>query len=112
MDQYIHVALVGAVSAGKSTLLNALLVARYSDMSMQRTTANEIIYYETGDNGKTVPSAIHALNQSANRKIMDMTERGGELKITDIQKIEYYVPRVCSQIIGWETKIRGPVGDP
>ena len=52
MTQYIHIALMGAVSAGKSTLINGLFVARYSDMSMKRTTANEIIYYETDNDEK------------------------------------------------------------
>ncbi len=101
MNQHIRIALIGAVSAGKSTLLNALLVARYSDMSMQRTTANEIIYYETDDDGKSAPLAdIHAQNQAANRKIMDMTEKGGVLKITDIERIEYFVPRVHKLLDG------------
>ena len=102
MDQYIHIALVGAVSAGKSTLLNAILVARYSDMSIQRTTANDIIYYETKDTGKTptLPD-IHELNKKANREIMNKTlEEGGELKITDIKKIEYYVPHIYNLLEG------------
>jgi small GTP-binding protein len=35
----INVAIIGNVSAGKSTLLNALLRAKYSEVSMKRTTA-------------------------------------------------------------------------
>jgi len=101
MTQYIHIALVGTVSVGKSTLLNAMLVARYSDMSMQRTTANEIVYYETDDNGKTQPLPdIHELNKIANRKIMDKTAQGGELTISDIKRIEYYVPRIYNLLEG------------
>ncbi len=61
MDQYIHIALMGAVSAGKSTLLNAMLVTGYSDMSIQRTTVNEIIYYKTNDNTKMKKLSIYLL---------------------------------------------------
>jgi small GTP-binding protein len=35
----IKVAVVGPVSAGKSTLINALLVGKYSEVSIRRTTA-------------------------------------------------------------------------
>src|SRR5580692_8399761 len=99
--QYIHIALVGAVSAGKSTLVNAMLVERYSDMSMQRTTANEIVYYETDDKGKAKASPdIHKLNLNANREIMDKTAKGGDLKIGDIKRIEYYVPHIYNLLEG------------
>ncbi len=95
MDQYIRIALMGAVSAGKSTLLNAMLVARYSDMSIQRTTANEIIYYETNDSVKNEQLCdIHEKNQLANREIMNKTANGGELTIGEIKSIEYFVPSI------------------
>jgi predicted GTPase len=35
----LNVAIIGNVSAGKSTLLNALLRAKYSEVAMKRTTA-------------------------------------------------------------------------
>src|SRR5438477_9685422 len=99
--QYIHIALMGLVSVGKSTLVNALMVARYSDMSMQRTTANEIIYYETNETKDTKSSAdIHEFNRIVNRMIMDKTARGDKLKIDDIKRVEYNVPPVYNLLEG------------
>lgn len=45
--QQINVAIIGAVSAGKSTLLNALFVEQYSDMKIKRTTMAPQVYHET-----------------------------------------------------------------
>lgn len=43
----INVALVGAVSAGKSTLLNAIFTSKYSEMKKKRTTMIPQIYSES-----------------------------------------------------------------
>lgn len=91
-DQYIHIALVGPVSAGKTTMLNTLLVARYGDMAMARTTATETIYYETDKHKEVDAKAIHATNTAINKNMM--TKADGELKISDIKPLEYFVPPV------------------
>jgi small GTP-binding protein len=49
----INVAVVGNVSAGKSTLLNALLRAKYSEVSMKRTTAG-INYFRIHTKGTSM----------------------------------------------------------
>ena len=43
----INIAICGAVSAGKSTLLNSLFVSQYSDMKIKRTTMTPQVYYES-----------------------------------------------------------------
>ena len=91
-DQYIHIALIGPVSAGKTTLLNTLLVARYGDMSMQRTTATEMIYYETSARNEVDAKTIHAKNSVTNKTMMAKAD--GELKVADIIPLEYHVPPV------------------
>ncbi len=48
----INIAICGPVSAGKSTLLNALFVASYSDMKIKRTTATPQVYFETKKQNK------------------------------------------------------------
>jgi small GTP-binding protein len=49
----INVAVIGNVSAGKSTLLNSLLRAKYSEVSMKRTTAG-INYFRIHTKGSTM----------------------------------------------------------
>jgi GTPase SAR1 family protein len=49
----INVAVIGNVSAGKSTLLNALLRAKYSEVSMKRTTAG-INYFRIHTKGSSM----------------------------------------------------------
>jgi GTPase Era involved in 16S rRNA processing len=47
MSQYqenIHIAILGPVSAGKSTLLNGLFATTYSQMKKKRTTMMPNIY--------------------------------------------------------------------
>jgi small GTP-binding protein len=53
----INVAVIGNVSAGKSTLLNALLRAKYSEVSMKRTTAG-INYFRLHVKKPTEPGSI------------------------------------------------------
>jgi GTPase Era involved in 16S rRNA processing len=50
MSQYhenIHIAILGPVSAGKSTLLNGLFATTYSQMKKKRTTMMPNIYQTT-----------------------------------------------------------------
>lgn len=98
--QYVHIALIGAVSAGKSTLLNALFGQRYSNMAMARTTATEIIYLENPE-VKADPVAIHDKNVSANAAIMTNSNRPGqELKVNDIAPLVYEVPVLHNFLVG------------
>ena len=43
----IRIGLVGAVSSGKSTLLNAICVNQYEDMKIKRTTMLPSVYKES-----------------------------------------------------------------
>ena len=45
----VNIALIGAVSAGKSTLLNALFLEKLSDMKIKRTTMVPQVYSETDE---------------------------------------------------------------
>ena len=51
MEYYINIAILGGVSVGKSTLLNALCGEQHSDMKYKRTTMVPQIYYETTNIG-------------------------------------------------------------
>lgn len=88
----INMAIMGAVSAGKSTLLNAMFVARYSDMKIKRTTMNPQVYFETNKLDKTNADTIKENNARIN-KILDQKEQG-EITLEDITESHYIVPRV------------------
>lgn len=75
----IHIALVGHVSVGKSTLLNALLLKNYSEMKKTRTTMQPIIFEEQSDNVLTNPDeyiikTIQDLNIKSDKYILTETK--------------------------------------
>lgn len=98
-DNYIHIALLGPVSAGKTTLLNALLVARYGDMAMARTTMTEVIYYESSDQKLTETGDIHAKNSSVNKALYEKA-KSANLTAADLKPIEHFVPPVHELLVG------------
>ena len=78
MSQYqenIHIAILGPVSAGKSTFLNALLSNTYSDMMRKKTTMLPQIY-QTTLNEKEIDSAetIKEKNRKSNEDILKLRE--------------------------------------
>lgn len=80
MSQYqenIHIAILGPVSAGKSTFLNALLSNTYSDMMRKKTTMLPQIY-QTTTNMKEIDSveAIKEKNRKSNEEILKIRESG------------------------------------
>ena len=92
---HIDIAIIGAVSAGKSTLTNALFVEQYSDMNIKRTTTMPQVYYSSNDiNLFDNIKNIRENNRLINEKYMYDTSKGIELKYEDIQEIKYIVPPV------------------
>lgn len=68
---YHHVAVVGPVSAGKSTLLNALFSQMHSPMRVQRTTMVPQVYEETTDPAAVdAPDAVAKRNADANARYL------------------------------------------
>lgn len=97
---YINVAILGPVSAGKSTLMNSLFVSQYSDMKIKRTTMTPQIYEEyTGCDSSLSPDQqdfIKKLNNEINNKLVAKTENEGDsVTYEDIsEEIVYKVPRI------------------
>lgn len=91
----INIAIIGAVSAGKSTLLNSLFVEQYSDMRIKRTTMLPQVYHET-DNIPENYSAkdIMEQNRLKNNILIEKTESIYKLKLQDITEMEYLVPKI------------------
>ena len=71
----IHIAILGPVSAGKTTLLNSLFSDTYSDMKRKKTTMLPQIY-QTHINGKDLDTAetIFKKNKESNDAILKLRE--------------------------------------
>src|SRR5690606_16500736 len=68
----INIAIVGCVSVGKTTLLNALFGKQYSDTKLQRTTMVPQIYQQTDENQTTQNTQlIREANRIHNNKILE-----------------------------------------
>ena len=90
----IRVGLVGCVSSGKSTILNSICVKQYEDMKIKRTTMVPSVYMESNDkiyDNTFEISNIHSKNKEINKK---MYEKGKDLTIEDINKMEYIIPKI------------------
>ena len=95
-DPTINVAIIGAVSAGKSTLTNALFVELYSDMNIKRTTTMPQVYVETSKTQLKDTDAKHIreYNRQVNKTYMDATTSGTKLNENDIKEVHYAVPKM------------------
>lgn len=96
----INAAILGPVSAGKSTFMNSLFVSQYSDMKIKRTTMTPQIYEEQPySESEPVPEDlqeyIKSVNRELNTELVKKTESGEEVTYNDIAKESVYkVPRV------------------
>ena len=90
----IRIGLVGPVSCGKSTLLNAICVNQYEDMKIKRTTmlpsvykeSNQMIYKNKGEKQK-----IYEQNKEMNHKIYN-----GEIELSNenCKVMENIIPQI------------------
>lgn len=89
----ISIALVGCVSTGKTTLLNALFLNKYSDMKIKRTTMLPQVYHEIRTTTKVLKTAkmINQETSAINNEIIKKTENGDNLEYKDCKQIDFYV---------------------
>lgn len=94
--QHINIAILGTVSAGKSTLLNNIYTAQYSNMKIKRTTMQPQVYLETDETNisQNDIEQIKAMNEQLNKQLIDKTEKNETITISDIGETNYYVPKV------------------
>jgi small GTP-binding protein len=93
----INVAIVGTVSAGKSTFCNSLFTAQFSSMKIKRTTMTPQVYIETNQEVKDIEQFMKDIkekNDTINNNIIKKTEANEELTLADIPETKYLVPRV------------------
>ncbi len=93
-QENIHIAILGPVSAGKSTFLNSLFSNTFSDMKRKKTTMLPQIY-KTTNNSDIIDSQehIYTINHEMNEKILKLRE---ENKYTqaDFKELIYNVERI------------------
>lgn len=92
----INIALLGPVSAGKSTFMNTLFVEQFSDMKIKKTTMTPQLYFEMNDNDIDLDNMenIKKKNTEINQLLISKTETGNNLTSDDIKETKYYVPRI------------------
>lgn len=93
MRNTINIAIIGAVSAGKSTLLNTIFVNQYSDMKIKRTTMIPQKYHEVANREDIDANTIKELNREINENIIKKMESNSKIEYGDIKEIDYYVPK-------------------
>ncbi len=94
MKENIHIAILGPVSAGKSTFLNALLGNTYSDMMRKKTTMLPQIYQTTKDIDKIDHvNFIKKKNLNSNETILKLRE-SGQYNSTHFKELNYKVKEI------------------
>jgi len=91
--EYINICLVGCVSAGKSTILNAFFGQDYAQCKIKRTTMIANKFIETDDVGKIDSfDKITKTISDVNKQIYTQTENGKQLKLNDYgNELTFYV---------------------
>lgn len=96
-SQYISLCLVGCVSAGKSTILNAFFGQDYAQCKIKRTTMVPNKFVETDDYNGTTIDSFETINQTivtTNHTVYTHTQTGNELRLDDYDnELTFSVPR-------------------
>jgi predicted GTPase len=90
----INIAILGAISAGKSTLLNTFFANTYSDCKIKRTTMMPQIYLETEKMNTRAAKKIRETNSSVNKELIELSESGKQVTKEDIIEIQHLVPKI------------------
>lgn len=87
----IHIAILGPVSAGKSTFLNSLFSNTFSDMKRKKTTMLPQIYKTTSDKAIIHSTdEIYQMNHESNERILKLREENKYTQ-TDFKELVYNV---------------------
>lgn len=98
----INIALLSAVSVGKSTLVNTLFCKTYNDIAIKRSTAQPQVYIETDIKiTRDEEKHIYDKNKYENEKIMSDVKN----TLTNIEERVYNVPKMIDIIADNQTPI-------
>lgn len=90
----ISICIVGAVSSGKSTLLNAIFLEQLSDMKIKRTTMVPQSYTEKSDITVTNAVEINRQTTEINNRIIRQTENNQKFTIEQCQEMDFFVSKI------------------
>lgn len=92
----INIGIVGTISCGKSTFLNAIAGRQYSDTEIMRTTMIPQIYLETDvmDGSQVNAYIIRQANRTMNQMVMRAID-DNKFDVTICQPIYHDVDRMC-----------------
>lgn len=91
----ISIALVGCVSTGKSTILNALFLDQFSDMKIKRTTMLPQVYHEVSSKREILTGKeINKQTRATNTDIIKKTETGNIITLEECKQMDFYVHKI------------------
>jgi hypothetical protein len=90
----INIALVGAVSTGKSTFLNGIRCENSTQTGIRKTTMMPQIYSDSGNDNLSDPKEILETNVQINEKFINLIKNGGAITTEDIKEQIYHVPHI------------------
>jgi len=93
----INIGIIGCVSAGKTTLLNSLLLDNYSNMNIKRCTLVPHVYHEYFKKTQ-FKTAIEINKESSNKneELLTKLEASSDysLKQEDCTEIQFHIPKI------------------
>jgi len=93
----LNIGIIGCVSAGKTTLLNSLLLDNYSNMNIKRCTLVPHLYHEYFKKSQ-FKTAIEINKESSNKneEIMTKLESSSDYSLTqeDCTEIQFHIPKI------------------
>ena len=92
----INIVIIGAISVGKSTLLNTIFNESLSDCKLKRTTMTPQVYYENSiKNNKSIDKkTIREINKEINTKLIQKSENNDLITKDDIQEVKHIVNKI------------------
>lgn len=105
----LTIAIVGCISSGKSTLLNAMFAERYADMKRIRTTMVPHMYVEDNDSAIN-PDKIYEANTKHDRSIYDKSLGDAKLTAEQLKPVVHRVKEMRDRL-GFDNDIALTVVD-
>jgi small GTP-binding protein len=87
----VNLCLVGGVSTGKSTVLNAFFLQKLSPSSKQRTTMVPTVYVESAGKRDVDVDAIYTAVEEKNRDLLDKSSKGVAPQTADYAEMVFAV---------------------